>query len=159
MVSTAAFLPHGSTNGPAACWEWPLLPEQWEMRSASSSRATSVHISVTAGCTCPCPRHGKCLKQLKEHRSVTDEHRLTKLLSHRWFYDERFWLTEVTSLEQESVSALIMKSGKAQFRGREWRNHWTGTAPYQNWIRIVFQVWLNSFRWGKEKCGAVVQVP
>lgn len=97
--------------------------------------------------------------ELKEDRSVTDELRLTKLLSHRWFYDERFWLTEVTSLEQESVSALIVKSGKAQFRWREWCNHWIGMAPYQNWICIVFQIWLNSFRWGKEKCGAVVQVP
>lgn len=158
VVSTVAsryhhcFLPHGSTNGAATCWEWPLLCEQWEMRSASSSRGMSVPISVTVDCTCPCPRHGKCLKrpaaqgrpQCYGWAGQVSKRRAQNCCFVFVFYDERFWLTEVTSLEQESDSALIMKCGKAQFRRREWCNHWFGKVPYQNWIYVVFQVWIHS---------------
>lgn len=162
LDAVTVFTSRGSSNGTATCWEWPLLHEQWEMCSASSSGGMSVRISVTVDCTCPWPHHGKCLKQ-RAAWGRPQCFRFLNMVSHRWFlflfYDEQFWLTKVTSLERESVSALIMKCGKAQFRWREWCNHWFGKVPYQNWIYMVFQAWLNSFHWAKEKFVAVVKVP
>lgn len=152
LDAVTLFTSRGSSNGTATCWEWPLLHEQWEMCSASSSGGMSVPISVTVDCTCPWPRHGKCLKwrtaqgrpQCYGWAGKVSKRRVQfhNTASHCWFlslfYDERFWLTEATSLERKSVSTLIMKCGKAQFRWRQWCNHWFGKVPNQNWIYIVF---------------------